>query len=402
MIEKNRQVVRFDGSIIPSRVMLSQIPEGVVWEEHTQCEACDTTLDILCRLYSEKTGQHIRAGVCDNCGYSGYIDRPEKNWITNFYSKDWDKEFSRTVEDIKSNYKLQEGIVRGSMKAAFLLHTKLPVRKERPVLEIGSGYGQILKNFHDAGFRKVYGIENSHMRAERVTEAFGFKILKGDFGAPEFTEELKQYGPFGTIFSHHVIEHIYDTKAVLQGISALQEEGDSLILSLPSSFKEHSLYQVLYVPHLHSFSPESLEILLNKNGYELVENDTGYATSIIFGAIKKKNPKPVLTKKTSYAAEGIKRLREALKISTVSVGDHYELYWEQKPEETNFSIIRETKLPQALALVDWYVRLLYWSLRKYMLRQFRSGYNMRFTRLPDQIGEGIEIQYKDSIRIMMK
>lgn len=395
--------VRFIDVISPSKVYPVSLPEDVSMEEHLICESCGSRLDVLCTLHSEKSRKSIRVGICDFCGYSGYIDRPQKQWIVDFYSKDWDQVSPRAVDDIRAHTTLQKGVIRGSMLSAFNLHTKLPTDKNKPVLEIGSGYGQVLKNFYDAGFLKVCGVENSKHRATLVHEAFGFDILQGDFGNRRLTDELKKRGPFGLVFSHHVLEHTYHPRDVIHAISLLQEEGDALILAVPND-AEHILYQTLYLPHLHNFTPESLEILLNKNGYEIMFNETEHVSSIIFGAIKQADPHPKLTRKVGYAKDKIERLSRTLKVEDVPVHAVYELYWEQKAEAMNHSRVVAIESPYTAFFmrVAWRIRSYYWFLKANILKRFRSGYNMRFQRLEDQVHSGIVIEYDDAIRMMMK
>ncbi len=394
--------VQLESMILPSRVTAFTVTDDIPFVEHTTCEACTNTLDILSTLSSLQTKKSIRVGICDACGYIGYIDRPAKEWMVNFYSKEWDKTFTRTVEDVRTNYSFQKGIIRGSMETAFRMHEKLSPDMTRPVLEVGSGYGQVLKHLSNAGYTKVFGIENSTVRAERVTEAFGFKIFKGDFGSKEMTETLKSYGPFSLIFSHHVFEHTYNPRQVVEAISALQNEGDALILAMPNGFTEHSMYQTMYVPHLHSFTPESLETLLNQFGYQVRMCNTEHATSVILGAIKKSNPEPTLSKKEHYAKAGIDRLSDALKVTQVAEGDLYELYWEQKPEDTNYSSFSLVHIPRIFFMIAWTVRTWYWHIKTRAFKRFRSGYFFRMKRLPDGEKDGVEIVCSEALRVMMK
>ncbi len=394
--------IRLESMILPSRVTTLTLTDAVPFVEHHACEACMNNLDILSRLSSESSIRTVRVGICNACGYIGYIDRPAKEWMVNFYSKEWDKTFTRSVEDVRRNYAFQKGAIRGSMETAFRMHEKLPKDPTRPILEVGSGYGQVLKHFSDAGYSKVFGIENSNVRAERVSEAFGFKIFKGDFGSKEMTETLTSYGPFGLIFSHHVFEHTYNPRQVVAAISALQNEGDSLILAMPNGFAEHSMYQTMYVPHLHSFTPQSLEILLNQYGYQVLMCDTRHVTSVILGAVKKSNPQRTLPTKEQYAKTGVARLSDALMLTKVKEGDLYELYWEQKPDNTNYSSLSLVRPPGLLYWGLWVLRAGYWYVKTRVFKRFRSGYFFLMRRLPDTEGEGIEIMFRGDVRIMMK
>jgi SAM-dependent methyltransferase len=377
------------------------IHDSIPFEEYLLCESCESPLRVLCTLRSEKTDKAIRVGICEYCGYCGYIDRPSKQWIVSFYSKDWDQVSPRSVEDIKNHTELQLGRFKGSRLTAFDMYKELPTDFNKPVIEIGSGYGQILKRFYDAGFKKVYGVENSSHRATRVNEAFGFTVFEGDFGDEALSEKIMQHGPFGLVFSHHVLEHTYHPEDTIREISKLQNEGDALILALPNE-AEHILYQVFYLPHLHSFTPESLEILLNKYGYELMLNNTDHDMSIVFGAVKRSNPSPKLVRKSNYFEDGLKRLSNALKVSDISVGQAYELFWEQRAGDTNYSSAKSINQSKLSTELTWKLRTYFWYIKAYVFKRFRTGYDMLLKRLQDGDQEGVEVLYADDIQMMMK
>ncbi len=392
--------MHFSGMLPSVRVALLTITREVPFETAESCEACEQKMTVFCKLISEKDQRVVRVGVCQNCGYIGYLDRPTKNWIVDFYSKDWDKEFPRTVEDIKTNFELPNGRIKGSRHTAFMLHKQLPINFSRPFLEIGSGYGQVMKHFSDAGFKEVYGVENSHLRAERVHSAFGFKIYEGDFGSSKLTTTLSQHAPFSLVFSHHVLEHTYHPKEVIAEVSKLQNDGDVFILCLPNCSYEHILYQALYLPHLHGFTPESLEIILNKCGYEVLIDERSHETSIIFAAVKKRNPQPRIARKKDYFVETEKRFSKALGASQIALGARYKLDWEQKADDTDFSSVRKNKTPEQLDNLIWLFRSVYWNLKTRLFKRFRSGYQMRFLKSEDTAVP--EIVFSNHIQMMIK
>jgi hypothetical protein len=257
-----------------------------------------------------------------------------------------------------------------------------------------------MKHFSDVGFSEVYGVENSKMRADRVHEAFGFTVYHGDFGSLDISEKLKKHAPYSLVFSHHVLEHTYHPAEVIHEISKLQNEGDHLILALPNCNYEHILYQVLYLPHLHGFTPESLEIILNANGYELLVDNRDHETSIIIAAVKKNNPVKKLARASDYVGQVEGRLRKALAIDSVPQGQIYEVKWEQKAENTDFSVHRQASTSAAFESLVWRMRRVYWFVKTRILKRFSAAYYMRLIANGESTQN--EIVYSNGIQVMVK
>lgn len=394
--------VRFKHFLPSSRVGSITLSDDVPFDTQEQCPGCLTQLTTFCRLTSNKgKGRTMRVGVCSKCGYFGFQDRPTKEWITNYYRKDWDKEFSRTVEDIRARTELPTG-PKGGRRTAFLLHEELPVNKERAFLDIGSGYGEVLKNMRDAGFSQVVGIENSQMRADRVHEALDLNIVVGAFGDEDSTRTLKEHAPFGLIFSHHVLEHVYHPREAIDAISKLQEEGDSLILALPNSKGEHIMYQALFLPHLHGFTKESLEIMLNAYGYEIRVDKSPDDTNIIIGAVKTQNPKAMFTLQNDYLKQATDRLVYSLGMNTVPEGKTYELFWEQGVVEHGRAEQKVVTIPTPLHAMFWAIRSFKAFIFSRFLKRFVPGYTMLFEMRNPSATLPMTISFDGPIQLMIK
>ncbi len=164
-----------------SRMKVFNFGSGVVLENQTNCPACQIESMPICVFLNKNRDQKIRFGLCQHCGYMGYIDRPAQKWIVDFYSTRWDKDLIRGKEEILKSVNLPAYGNKATRYRAFSLVKTLNIDKERPVCEIGCGYGEILKNFENAGFKKLVGVEHSKHRAKRVRKLFIFNILDGEF-----------------------------------------------------------------------------------------------------------------------------------------------------------------------------------------------------------------------------
>ena len=404
------KILRF-GELQGWRVL--EVDSEVPLDVQEKCPADGVKLETIATLVAEGGAARIRVGHCSSCGYIGYIDRPTKEWINKFYSSIWDKADSRDIESdiLKQRQKSfipaspdasQGGLPKyaksGRRAAEFL--DKFGIDKSRPVCEIGSGFGESLKQIYDLGFKNVIGVENSSHRARIGREAYGFKILEGAFEEGALQQKLRSQAPYGLIYSHHVLEHTYNPAEIIRLASELQKSGDLLIISLPNAEGEPSLTKLLYFPHLHSFTKDSLEKLLNLNSYEVVENFTTPSEVYLVG--RKIDPvrSPMLERigspdiASGLASNGIgdeilKRFVIGLDLSENSIGRKKVIFWYKvntdKAKQLNYYGI---------------LRFLYRNIEKRPLRSLvAEPLKHRYT---DFASSPIEIQFKGNIKLTYK
>lgn len=225
----------------------------------------DTPLKILAALISADGAMRVRIGCCPACGYMGYMDRPTREWIAQFYlSGMWDSGSAKKDRRIAA---LKKGGQRvGTMNDSVRLISRLQIDQRRPVLEIGCGYGESLAHLRGLGFTRLVGLESSPHRAAITHEALGIAVVTGPFeDAP--MDALCPSAPFGLIIAHHVLEHVYDPGVFLARVALLQEMDDVLVVSVPNAHREPTMAVLTYFPHLHAFTYPALARLLARHGY---------------------------------------------------------------------------------------------------------------------------------------
>lgn len=265
------------------------ITDAVPLVRQQQCPACvERDLDVIATLSGSNGGKKIRVGYCPGCGYAGYIDRPTAEWIMNFYSSGmWD----RTRED--GDHKSERRIARvaqgrfGKKNDTVRMIETLEIDRSRSVLEIGCGYGESLGHLKWIGFERILGIEHSPRRADVAADNIEGDIFTGAFEAPDIQKSLAQKGPFGLIFSHHTLEHVYDPAEFVAHAARLQQDGDYLVLAVPNIVGESSMAILTFLPHLHSFSLTGLSRLLGRFGYEVI--DSAFTTTRVLNVIARKS-----------------------------------------------------------------------------------------------------------------
>ena len=135
--------INIEGILQSSRLDFLKLDEKVPLENWFICPSCRTGLKQICRFVGGR-GRRIRFGLCENCGYMGYMDRPNSAWMSDFYSYEWDKSFPRTVAEIREGKLMPSVGKKASRFLAASLAEKIGPDKEKPVCEIGSGYGEVL------------------------------------------------------------------------------------------------------------------------------------------------------------------------------------------------------------------------------------------------------------------
>lgn len=392
--------IEIKSTLKSSRLSIFKLDKNVTLEKMDNCPACLKSLKTVVRLINQKTKVSVRIGVCSGCGYAGYQDRPTLKWIANFYSNDWDKEHMLSTERMKMDVNLPKGNGPKSTRYhAFELHRKIEVNKDKPYFEIGSGYGQVMKNFEIAGFKKLYGIENSIHRAEMVNKVFGYKIFKGDFGNPDLMNDIKKYGPYGLIFSHHVLEHVYNPGEVIKSMSLLQDEGDYAIFSLPDAAGEHINYLSLYLPHLHGFTRESLEKLFNRYGYEMILDESPNILNIVMAFKKTVNPKTKLVHNINHIEEYRNRLINGLCLNKMDSRGYQLLKWEQDIIEKDNSEISKLKF----GILGWYFMQVISYIKSRIFKKMTAYYIMLIRPAKKIIEDDIiEIQFNGDINFLIK
>ena len=299
-----------------------------------QCPNDSQPLRTLCTLVGRRGAQRIRIGCCDTCGTIGYIDRPAKEWITRFYADTWDQKAAAKREGLithemaarKQQYQQHKDMYTLTSKA--LHHTFARLDKKRPVLEIGCGYGLNLNRLKDAGFQHVTGIEASVHRAEVTRDLFSIPVYTGNFEDQHIQASLKEKGPFGLIYSHHVLEHIYDPYEMIRLSASLQKEGDTFIVTLPNMETGYSLSTLLFLPHLYTFTKQGLRRMLARFGYVVIDDSfsTPYELCLIAEKRAIATPPRIMQENPDHFGHALKKFTAYFSFSS-PLKDKKQLFW---------------------------------------------------------------------------
>jgi SAM-dependent methyltransferase len=144
---------------------------------------------------------------------------------------------------------------------------------QSPVLEIGSGIGNLSKCCLEAGFTTTLS-DVRPLYCQQLTDRFKGheklqEILLLDLVDPDFSNKhLHQISKFKSVFALNVIEHIQDDLTALKNIYKLLDTGGNVAILVPAG---QYLYNKLdsNLQHYKRYSVSSLQRLMLDAGFEV-------------------------------------------------------------------------------------------------------------------------------------
>lgn len=136
----------------------------------------------------------------------------------------------------------------------------------KKVIDVGCGDGHVVKILGEAG-ADAAGVEPSK-RAKGLGECKGLRIFEGYATRSRAIEGA----PYDGFVSIHSLEHAPDPNDYLQGVWAALAPGAAGLIEVPSveQIIERSRYYDFLADHLTYFSAETLRLVLEKNGFEVL------------------------------------------------------------------------------------------------------------------------------------
>lgn len=223
--------------------------EVASFPSHRHCPICDSTDDCetLVEIGQREWKSRLRVVQCSSCHGIFYANPPPPEYIARFYEAIWNTAGGERVE---GEIKTPTGVKR---RIARLLEDLRFARRDAAILDIGCGKGDLLAGLAEAGFTDLWGTEMSPFRAAASDKRFPGRVFQGGYAA--VPDERR----FDIIYANHVIEHIYNAHEAFAWMQAHLKPDGLIILSVPDSWFEPVVNQVLFLPHLHSFCARSFE-----------------------------------------------------------------------------------------------------------------------------------------------
>lgn len=190
----------------------------------------------------------------------------------------------------------------------------------KKIIEIGCGKGEYLEMFENATHMHGFGIENSNDSVKVALEK-NLTVFKGFLEDSKYEIPNKPYDAF---FMMNFLEHIPNPKEFLHGIFNNLTENAVGIIEVPNSdiMISEGLYSEFIRDHVSYFTEDTLKILLELSGFEILKSEIIWNNEIISVEVrKKKNYNLELFKKNYISTYDIfnKYLNERTKIGKIAV-----------------------------------------------------------------------------------
>jgi SAM-dependent methyltransferase len=230
-----------------------------------QCPVCGNNslnplLSCIDQLVSHETFSIVQ---CTNCQLAITTPRPDDSDLPHFYESD--------------DYISHSGKSRGLIGILYRLARKVTLTwkykvvkryaSQGEILDFGCGSGEFLATMK-AHQWKISGIEPSEKARLNAHAITGIAIASS-------LQQLSEK-KFNAITLWHVLEHVPDLNGVLIGLKNILLKDGLIFIAVPNHYSPDSEYYNQYwagydVPrHLWHFSKDSMKLLLEKNGFELI------------------------------------------------------------------------------------------------------------------------------------
>jgi 2-polyprenyl-3-methyl-5-hydroxy-6-metoxy-1,4-benzoquinol methylase len=223
-----------------------------------------------CKDYTV-SGQSFAVVLCQHCGTALTQNAPGPDQIGPYYQS----------EDYISHSDTKAGLFNGLYHAArrIMLRQKRELvqrvvgRKAGNLLDVGCGTGYFLATMQRAGWQAT-GVEADAGARAYAHQKFGLQVL-----APEALATLPE-GEYQAVTLWHVMEHLHDLDGYLRQMARVLHPNGALVIAVPnhqSTDAQHygADWAGWDVPrHLWHFSPKSMEILLAKYEFSLMDKRT--------------------------------------------------------------------------------------------------------------------------------
>lgn len=155
------------------------------------------------------------------------------------------------------------------------------------LLEVGCGRGEYLALFAEAGL-DAHGLEYGSAAVEACL-AQGLQVRHGFIEHPQQTLPA---APFDAFAALNFLEHWPDPRASLRGIAHNLREGGIGLIEVPNfdMILRHQLFTEFISDHLCYFTRETLTVLLQLSGFEVITCEAVWHDYILSAVVRKRTP----------------------------------------------------------------------------------------------------------------
>jgi len=205
--------------------------------------------------------------VCKNCALVYINPRQSKAEYDDFHKEEFLSEKSIiSVEQIKT--KLNDSDLR--IKTAVFNFLNEYLNEGQNILDVGCGFGRLLDIIKKEKTTAVFGVELGDLDVKAAKEYYGLDLFHGSL--EEFVKNQENWKKFDVIIMHHTLEHLPEPLSSLEQIKKLLKPGGVLYIGVPNVMNIKKRPDIFFqTAHPFSYSPHSLQLLLNKAGFGILK-----------------------------------------------------------------------------------------------------------------------------------
>lgn len=151
------------------------------------------------------------------------------------------------------------------------------LREGQNVLDIGAGFGGLLKIIKEESGANIHGIELNDLDVRAAKKFYGLDLFHGSLA--DFSVSAENYCKFDVIIMHHTLEHLPEPLNSLEQIKKLLKPGGILYIGVPNIMNIKKRPEIFFqTAHPFSYSPHSLKLILEKAGFGILKfnRNAGY------------------------------------------------------------------------------------------------------------------------------
>lgn len=212
--------------------------------------------------------------ICKNCGLI-YINSQPAGEEYNLYHK---TEFL-AEKDVREVVDLSPKLCSRDLeiKKSIFDFLKNYLKEGQNVLDIGCGFGGLMKIVKEESGANVYGIELNDLDVKAAKEFYGFDLFHGSLA--DFFSREENWNKFDVIIMHHTLEHLPEPLESLEQIKKILKPAGVLYIGVPNAMNIKKRPEIFFqIAHPFSYSPHSLKLMSEKAGFGIVKfnENAGY------------------------------------------------------------------------------------------------------------------------------
>ena len=287
---------------------------------YTNCPVCSSA-DIKNVLQVKDytvSGELFTIAECRSCTLRFTQDVPDENTIAPYYKSENYISHTNTAKGLIN--RLYHFVRKKTIVAKRKMIERNTGIKTGKMLDVGSGVGSFVSEMKQHGWEAT-GLEPDADARKVAKDLYGLELS----GIKQFYQ--LPAGHFDAITLWHVLEHVHDLSKYVQQLKALLKEKGRLFIAVPNyTAADATIYREYWaaydVPrHLYHFSPQSIKVLMEKNGLKVLQHKPMWYDSFYISLISSKYKNARLSDehgKTKWFAAFWNGLRSNL----AAVGDH--------------------------------------------------------------------------------